>query len=188
MSIYTKTGDKGTTHLASGEVVAKSSVRIDTYGSIDELNAYSGLLRDVLVFADEEQFDTLISQLKEIQNDLFDVCSELAIAGEETGEIQIVTKESVKRLESEIDKYNEGLPTLKNFVIPGGHVGNSYAHVVRTISRRAERLVVKLSEEEPVRAEVLMYVNRLSDWFFVASRVISKTLNCSEILWNKRAK
>lgn len=184
--IYTKTGDKGDTRLATGEKLSKSSARIEAYGTVDELNSFIGLLQDSI--GEYKDFALLQTQLAKVQNELFDVGGELAtpLSHLNTSRQQVVGKSEIERLEHELDAYNENLPPLTNFVLPGGHKANSLAHVVRTICRRAERRVVKMRETDEVRDEVVIYLNRLSDWFFVVSRHISVTLNVPEILWAQR--
>lgn len=184
--IYTKTGDKGDTRLATGEKLSKASARIEAYGMVDELNSFIALLSDSL--AEHKSFGLLVEQLTQIQNELFDVGGELATppAHLNVDRQQVVGKAEIERLERELDVYNENLPPLKNFVLPGGHRANSLAHVARTICRRAERQVVRLRNEDQARDEVLIYLNRLSDWFFVVSRHISVTLNVPEVLWAQR--
>lgn len=192
--IYTKVGDKGLTYLANGSKVPKFDLRIEAYGTVDELNAFVGLLRDEL--HQMEQHKTLpkiteiTARLRRIQNELFDVGGELATPVDvlDTSRQQVVTHESVARLEQEIDEFNEQLEPLANFVLPGGHSANSLAHIVRTVCRRAERGIVALANETTVREEVSIYLNRLSDWFFVASRVISQEAGVPELLWQQRGK
>lgn len=185
--IYTKIGDKGTTMLASGASVAKDHVRIEAYGAVDELNAFVGELKDMCV-PESKVSPKIIEALFKVQQELFDVGGELATPSEvlNTDRQQVVLMSDIQRLEREIDFFNETLEPLKNFVLPGGHPLNSKAHVCRTVCRRAERLIVKLSKEETIREEVGIYVNRLSDWFFVLSRVFSKELGREEVLWNQK--
>lgn len=190
--IYTKVGDKGQTMLASGEKVPKSHVRIDAYGTVDELNSIAGSLRDELreelAGGSAEKLSYVYDRLETIQQELFDVGGELATPSDvlDVTKQQVVTGDDIERLEQEIDAMNEALPPLKNFVLPGGHKLNSVAHICRTVCRRSEREIVKLRETETIRDEVQMYVNRLSDWFFVASRYLSKILEVEEILWNQK--
>jgi cob(I)alamin adenosyltransferase len=179
--------------LASGAKVPKDSLRIETYGTVDELNAFLGLLRDTLnASRDRFDFTSLGRQLAAIQNEMHDLGGELSMPPDvlDVTKQQVVTAASIARLENEIDAMNEALPPLANFVLPGGHPANSAAHVCRTVCRRTERLVVALAREEKVRDEVRIYLNRLSDWLFVASREISRALGVPEILWqqDKKAK
>jgi cob(I)alamin adenosyltransferase len=189
--IYTKIGDKGKTMLATGEKVAKYSERIEAYGAVDELNSFMGELIDYYLHFSEKtdsSNDQVYQQLRAVQQELFDLGGELATPNEilDTSKQQVVTKDDISRLENEIDNFNEDLEPLKNFVLPGGHLLNSKAHICRTVCRRAERLIVKLSEKEIIREEVGIYINRLSDWFFVFSRFISKKFDTQEILWNQK--
>jgi cob(I)alamin adenosyltransferase len=188
--IYTKVGDKGTTLLASGAKVPKDSLRIETYGTVDELNSFLGLLRDALTDAGKEPFADITAKLYVIQNEIFDLGGELATPLEilNTERQQVVNAASIARLEAEIDALNEPLPPLANFVLPGGHQANSVAHVCRTVCRRAERLIVALARDEKVRDEPRIYLNRLSDWLFVVGRVISARLGLPEVLWQQRGK
>lgn len=192
--IYTKVGDKGLTYLANGSKVPKYDLRIEAYGTVDELNAFVGLLRDELHLMEQHKqlprIAELAGQLRRIQNELFDVGGELATPVEvlDTSRQQVVSHESVARLEQEIDELNALLEPLANFVLPGGHRANSLAHVVRTVCRRAERAAVALANDVPVREELAIYLNRLSDWFFVASRVISLEAGVPELLWQQKGK
>ncbi len=186
--IYTKTGDKGETRLASGQKVSKDSSRIDAYGQVDELNSSIALVRDELFSCDQEKFKDLVEKILTIQNELFDLGSELATPVSQLNPTkqQVLTAEQYTRLEQEIDSFSSELKPLTNFVLPGGHRANSLTHLSRTICRRAERACIKLSKQEDVRSEALIYLNRLSDWLFTASRVISHRLNITEIIWNPR--
>jgi cob(I)alamin adenosyltransferase len=186
--IYTKTGDKGSTLLATGERVLKSNVRIEAYGTVDELNSVLGMLRDTIA-ADSRTSD-LVEMLAKIQNELFDIGGELSVPLDvlDTKRQQVVTMDDVVRLEKEMDLFNEKLPALENFVIPGGHMANSTAHLVRTVCRRAERAIVRMSEQDAVRDEIRIYLNRLSDWFFVLSRELSRRLAVAEVLWAQNKK
>ena len=188
--IYTKIGDKGLTMLASGAKVPKDSPRIETYGTVDELNSFLGLLRDTLTSADAARFADLTAHIAVIQNEIFDLGGELATPADilDTSRQQVVTHADIARLEQEMDAYNESLEPLANFVLPGGHQANSLAHVCRTVCRRAERLIVSLAGVEQIREEPRIYLNRLSDWLFVASRVISQRLGVPEVLWQQAGK
>jgi cob(I)alamin adenosyltransferase len=187
--IYTKVGDKGQTLLATGEKVPKDSARIEAYGTIDELNSFLGLWRDTLAESGDV-FQDMIRQLGKIQNEMHDLGGELStpLAALKLDRQQVVTTASAERLEHEMDAYNESLPPLANFVLPGGHRANSLAHVCRTICRRAERHVVALARTEAVRDEARVYLNRLSDWLFVAGRVVSQRLGRPEVLWHQAGK
>ena len=187
--IYTKVGDKGLTMLASGAKVPKDSPRIETYGTVDELGSFLGLWRDTLATTNAP-FTDLIQQIAVIQNEIFDLGGELATPADilDTSRQQVVTNDAIARLEHEMDAYNEALPPLANFVLPGGHPANSLAHVCRTVCRRAERLIVALAHVETVRDEPRIYLNRLSDWLFVASREVSRRLGVEEVLWQQAPK
>lgn len=188
--IYTKVGDKGTTMLATGQRVPKSSQRIEAYGSVDELNAQLGLLRDQTLQLQRAHpgLAEITKQLFTVQNELFDIGAELAsVASTDTkSQPYQITEASIERLEGQMDTINEGLEPLKNFVLPGGHSINSQAHICRCVCRRAERITVRLHEEVNVRAELRIYLNRLSDWLFLASRFISKELSVPEVLWQQK--
>ncbi|PKP49835.1 MAG: ATP:cob(I)alamin adenosyltransferase [Bacteroidetes bacterium HGW-Bacteroidetes-12] len=181
MKIYTKTGDKGLTSLFGGERVPKYHYRIEAYGTVDELNAHIGLLRDQPI--DE----TTIEVLLEIQDRLFTLGSILAT---EHGNTKVKTPQlhtkDIEFLEKEMDKMNEHLPEMRSFVLPGGHQIVSYCHIARCVCRRAERLVVFLGEKEPINDEILIYLNRLSDYLFVLSRKLSVDFNANEIPWKAR--
>jgi cob(I)alamin adenosyltransferase len=186
--IYTKVGDKGSTLLATGERVLKSNVRIEAYGTVDELNSVVGLLRDTL--AADENLSDIVKGLYRVQNELFDIGGELSVPLDvlDTRSQQVVDMQDVGRLEVEMDLFNESLPPLENFVLPGGHIVNSTTHLARTVCRRAERAVVRMSEQDAVRDEVRIYLNRLSDWFFVLSRELSRRYGVEEVLWAQNKK
>jgi cob(I)alamin adenosyltransferase len=178
--IYTKTGDKGDTSLFGGKRLPKNHLRIETYGTVDELNSYIGLVRDVL---ENEKFRSV---LKEIQDRLFTIGSNLASDPAKSMITPDVLESDVELLEKEIDRMNENLPDLKNFILPGGHQYVSFCHLARCVCRRAERLVVALNLEEKVEPIIIHYLNRLSDYLFVLSRQISCDLGVEEIPWNPR--
>lgn len=182
--VYTKTGDKGTTALVGGTRVAKTHVRLEAYGTVDELNAQLGLL--VTYLADEKDKEVVLH----IQDKLFTIGSHLATDQEkvELREASIITPEHVAALEREIDAADETLPPLRAFVIPGGSRGAAVCHVCRTVCRRAERRILALSEEYNIAPEVLSYVNRLSDYLFVLSRKINIAEATDEIFWNNACK
>ncbi|MFT6828622.1 MAG: cob(I)alamin adenosyltransferase [Roseivirga sp.] len=183
MKIYTKTGDSGTTSLLGGARVSKADLRIDAYGTVDELNSFLGLLRDQPV--NENRKDIL----KEIQDRLFTLGAELA---SEPGKDNIVKPDlmdsDIQLLENEMDAMDEHLAPLKNFILPGGHPSISYAHIARTVCRRAERICIALSEESPVAPIVIQYLNRLSDYFFILGRKMAKELSVEEVKWEPRKK
>lgn len=189
--IYTKTGDQGGTTLASGERISKTAQRIEAYGTVDELNAFVGMLRDHIRFDSVLKDHWLSASLGRIQNELFDLGGELATPQRvlEKSKQKLLDGDDIKLLEDEIDKCNESLKPLANFVLPGGHICNSASHLARTVCRRAEREVIRLrSEEAEVRVETQIYLNRLSDWLFVAGRAISHALDIDEVLWQQRGK
>jgi cob(I)alamin adenosyltransferase len=172
--IVTRTGDAGTTGLGDGSRVAKDSARIDAIGAIDELNSTVGvLLAEALPAAVAEC-------LVEVQHDLFDLGGELSIPGSEA-----VTDAQVVRLEQAVARFNAGLPPLKEFILPGGTRAASYAHVARTVCRRAERSLVHLGASATVSDPVRRYVNRLSDLLFVLARVLNRDAGRADVLWRK---
>ncbi len=183
--IYTKIGDKGQTMLADGVKVAKDSLRIEAYGSVDELNSHIGNLRDHLLT--DKTCEDIATALLTIQHLMHDIGGELAtpIANLSDKKQHLVTSATIANIESDIDKHNEALPPLANFILPGGHPLVSLAHICRTVCRRAERRVVSLAHAEEIRSESLIYLNRLSDWFFVIGRVIAKRLGVAEVLWQQ---
>lgn len=185
--IYTKVGDRGKTLLASGEKVSKTDLRIEAYGSVDELNSFMGLLRDELS-EQEDLFKDIIAEVQTIQNELFDIGGELSTPSNvlDINRQQVVSMASVSRLEQQIDHFNENLKPLENFVIPGGHRLNSTAHIARTVCRRAERHAVAFSSMSTCRTEPLIYLNRLSDWLFVICRLICHRLEIPEIQWQQK--
>jgi len=170
--VYTKTGDKGLTSLVGGERVSKASLRVDSYGDVDELNAVLGIIRSQGV---DDEINSLIVK---IQNDLFIMGADLASPMDI--EVPRVSAESVENLETVIDKFLDELEPLKEFILPSGNVGGSYLHFARTVSRRAERKVVKLMEQEDIGENILIYLNRLSDLLFVLARIENKRGNFKE--------
>jgi len=183
--IYTRTGDAGTTRLATGQTVSKSDLRVETYGAVDETNACVGLAR-VHLAADPE-FDAMLAR---IQNELFDLGADLATPpapGEVEGSRLRILDSQVARLEAEIDALNDQLPTLKSFILPGGAPAAAALHLARTVSRRAEREAVRLVEAgEPVSGPALRYLNRLSDFLFVAARWANDR-GAAEVFWQSGA-
>lgn len=179
--IYTKTGDKGETSLIGGTRVPKHHIRIESYGTVDELNSYIGLIRDQEIDAHSKKI------LLEIQDRLFTIGSSLASDPEKSKmKIPDLKEEDITLLENEIDKMNETLPEMRSFVLPGGHTTVSYCHITRCVCRRAERLTIQLSENSFVADLVIKYLNRLSDYLFVLSRKLSMDLHASEIPWKPR--
>lgn len=178
--IYTKTGDKGQTSLFGGRRVSKGYLRIDAYGTVDELNSCIGLLRDHL--SDE----VLRALLKEIQDRLFTLGANLAADPSKELQKPDLLEEDIKLLEQEMDRMDEGLPELRNFILPGGHPTVSFCHLARCVCRRAERLAVTLAEEEPVDPILIQYLNRLSDYLFILGRRIAFDLGIEEVVWKSR--
>lgn len=179
--IYTKTGDLGETSLIGGVRVSKSHIRIESYGTVDELNSYLGLIKDQL--SEIETSDLIY----EIQDRLFTIGSVLASDPERSKmKIPDLHETDVVVLENAIDKMNEVLPELKSFVLPGGNILASHCHVSRCICRRAERLVVLLAQNAPVPELIVTYLNRLSDYLFVLARYIVFKNNCIEVAWRPR--
>lgn len=183
MKIYTKTGDKGQTSLIGGVRVPKHHIRIEAYGTVDELNSHIGLIRDQPV---AESYKII---LKEIQDRLFTIGSSLASDPVKSKmKIPDLHQEDIDLLEKEMDRMNETLPELKSFILPGGHPIVSYCHIARCVCRRAERLSVHLSESSPVEEKVMIYLNRLSDYLFVLSRALGHELHAEEYAWIPRMK
>ena len=183
IKIYTKTGDLGKTSLIGGTKVPKNNLRIETYGTIDELNSYIGLTNDHLT---NENSRTM---LKEIQDRLFTIGSSLACDPEKAPAMKIpdLKEEDIVLLEKEIDLMNEILPEMRSFILPGGHVAVSTTHVARCICRRAERLCVDMQEHDLfVDPLVIKYLNRLSDYLFVLARYVGHLLGVGEIAWKAR--
>ncbi|HVN07209.1 MAG TPA: cob(I)yrinic acid a,c-diamide adenosyltransferase [Bryobacteraceae bacterium] len=180
--VYTRRGDAGETGLAGGQRVAKDSRRIEAYGTVDELNAFTGLARDTA--AAIPAVAALAQILLRVQHELFNLGSVLATLPEDVHPRQArITAADIERLEAEMDRMNEDLPALRSFVLPGGSRLNAELHVCRTVCRRAERAVVALAREEPVPQEAVKYLNRLSDAFFVWSRWASHRSATAETLW-----
>lgn len=185
MKIYTKTGDKGSTALFGGTRVPKYHIRIESYGTVDELNSHIGLIRDQEIDARSKEI------LIHIQDKLFtlgailatDPEKELLKSGKERLNIPKIEMEDIELLETEMDVMNEDLPPMTNFVLPGGHTTVSYCHIARCVCRRSERLASLLHSEEPIDERVLMYLNRLSDYLFVLARKLTYHLQAEEIKW-----
>lgn len=191
IKIYTKTGDLGKTSLIGGTKVPKSHIRIESYGTVDELNSYIGLLNDHIAqsvkFAPANQQPQIT--LKEIQDRLFTVGSSLAVDPEKEPKMKLpdLKEEDVELLEQEMDKMNEELKPMKSFILPGGHVAVSTAHIARCVCRRAERHCVNMSEQELfIDPLVMKYLNRLSDYLFVLARYIAHLTGVGEIEWKPR--
>ncbi len=181
MKIYTKTGDQGITSLLGGARVPKSDLRIDAYGTVDELNSYIGLLRDQPI--NKKRIDVL----KEIQDRLFTIGADLAtVPGKDKVKKPDLHSEDIELLENEMDQMELRLPPLTAFILPGGHTAVSFCHLARTVCRRTERIAVELASFEPVSDLVIQYLNRLSDYLFVLGRVIALELNVEEVTWKPR--
>jgi cob(I)alamin adenosyltransferase len=214
IKIYTKTGDKGTTSLIGGTKVSKSHLRIESYGTVDELNSFIGLLSDAILILPEapasvsstpansssanissapaagsSTFSDAKNLLREIQDRLFTIGSSLACDPEKEPKLKIpdLREEDITLLETSIDAMEAGLPSMKSFILPGGHPAVSTAHIVRCICRRAERSCVRMQDEQLfVEPLVLRYLNRLSDWLFVLARYIGHRLAVPELPWKPR--
>ena len=181
MKIYTKTGDKGQTSLIGGTRVPKHHIRIESYGTVDELNSFIGLIRD------QDIIEFHKSVIAEIQDRLFTIGSSLASDPEKSKmKIPDLFETDITFLEKEIDRMNELLPEMRSFILPGGHTTVSYCHLARCVCRRAERNVTHLNEHEFVAPFVQQYLNRLSDYLFVLGRMLAQELNAPEIAWKPR--
>lgn len=177
MKVYTKKGDKGTTQLIGGRRVPKSSLKIEAYGTVDELNSFIGLLRD------QGPNEIVCSHLLEIQDRLFVIGALLAKDSDAKMQLPELKDSDTVSLESWIDEMDQTLDPMRNFVLPGGHSTVSICHITRCVCRRAERVSVDLSHQEHVPENVLMYLNRLSDYLFVLSRKLAVDLDAKEIAW-----
>jgi cob(I)alamin adenosyltransferase len=188
MKVYTKTGDTGTTALFGGTRVSKHHIRIESYGTVDELNSHIGLIRDQEINSHYKEV------LIEVQDRLFTVGAILATPPEKetlkSGEKRLknlgIIESDIEFLEQEIDKMEESLPPMTHFVLPGGHTTVSYCHIARCVCRRAERLAVHLNDIEPTDELVIKYLNRLSDYLFVLARKLSFDLKADEVQWIPR--
>jgi cob(I)alamin adenosyltransferase len=179
MKIYTKTGDRGQTALFGGARVSKASLRVSAYGDVDELNSQLG------VAAAHSHEAALSARLREIQCELFSLGAELAKNPDKDVDLGVpgVTESDIERLERDIDAFEGELSPLKTFILPGGSAAAAFLHVARTGCRRAERAVVSLQESEPVRAELVRYLNRLSDFLFVMARVANHRASVADVPW-----
>lgn len=187
MKIYTKTGDKGQTGLIGGRRVSKADLRLDAYGTVDELNSWIGLVRDQPVNSERREL------LKEVQDRLFTIGAELATDPQKAPKqvMPAIVPADVTLLETNMDSMDEELPELRAFVLPGGHQSVSFCHVARTVCRRAERLIIALNDTSLQSAAavdplIIQYINRLSDYLFVLSRLMAQDLNVDEIEWKPR--
>jgi cob(I)alamin adenosyltransferase len=186
VKVYTKTGDKGTTGLADGSRISKDDLRIEAYGTVDELNSIIGICRQNILNIPSKEQKLLDSWLFAIQNDLFNLGADLATPLSSRWEKMIVINEfDIKQLEKIIDLCQNLLEPLHEFVLPGGTLLNSYLHLARTICRRSERLIVSLSKEKEINPQIIPYINRLSDLLFVLSRWVQKLVNIKEVTWDK---
>lgn len=180
MKIYTKTGDSGETSLYGGKRLSKGHIRIDAYGTVDELNSYIGLIRDLSDHKEDKKF------LLNIQNTLFNLGSNLASNPEKEKSKMVpdVTEQDILALENEIDIINASVEPLQHFILPGGNPLISHTHIARCICRRSERICVVLSDLEYVDSNIIMYLNRLSDYLFMLARKMAKYLQIEELKWN----
>jgi cob(I)alamin adenosyltransferase len=180
--IYTKTGDQGKTSLIGGTKVSKADLRIESYGTVDELNSYVGLCKDLL------QDEAGITTLQEIQDRLFTIGAELACDPDKITKVSIpdLHETDIEILEKEIDRMELKLEPLKTFILPGGHPSISHIHIARTVCRRAERCCVRLANETTVAPIIIKYLNRLSDYLFVLARYSGHLLNVTDIPWQPR--
>jgi cob(I)alamin adenosyltransferase len=183
IKIYTKTGDKGNTSLIGGTKVPKNDIRIETYGTVDELNSWIGLIRDQL---NDEEFNI---ELKEIQDRLFTVGSSLATDAEKEPKMKLpdLHESDIEFLEKRIDEMTGQLPPMKSFILPGGHPTVSSVHITRCVCRRAERLAVNMQQSELfIDERIIRYLNRLSDYLFTLARYAAKKLGAEELAWKAR--
>ncbi len=181
MKVYTKKGDKGMTSLIGGTRVPKHHLRIESYGTVDELNSYIGVIRDHEIGKEETAI------LIEVQDRLFTIGSLLAAdPGNSNMKLPELSQSDIEFLEQKIDQMDEELPPMRNFVLPGGNQAISFCHVARCVCRRAERITVHLSEESPVDETIMQYLNRLSDYLFVLSRYLTKKMGAPETPWVPR--
>ncbi|WP_372964058.1 cob(I)yrinic acid a,c-diamide adenosyltransferase [Marinobacter sp.] len=174
--IYTRTGDDGSTGLADGNRITKNALRVEAMGTADELSCHIGILVETLPAE-----DALIDVFRRIQHHLFDIGGELAIPGS-----KVISNEHTNWLEQVLDHYNEDLPPLKNFILPGGSIAAAHCHLARAVCRRTERVVVGLSQEDAINPAAQQYLNRLSDLLFVISRVLARRDGAQEILWEQK--
>lgn len=181
MKIYTKTGDSGQTSLFGGKRVSKANLRVEAYGTVDELNSMIG----VVVSMGHGTKDLVDKTLLKIQSDLFEIGSALATPGDRIQETSVVLAKRVKEFEGIIDKMTEVLPELHNFILPGGASIAAQLHLARSVARRAERRVIALSVKEVIDTEIIVYFNRLSDLLFTMARFVNHQENKKEMIWEK---
>jgi cob(I)alamin adenosyltransferase len=191
--VYTKFGDGGQTMLASGDRVDKDGLRIEAYGTVDELNAVLGLVRLEIArepgkAAHADALDRIDGELGRIQQELFNLGAELSTPGAAEGTTKVLIAERhVVKLEEELDAHNDPLPPLTSFILPGGGAIGSMCHLARTVCRRAERRTVALAKTESIRPETIRYLNRLSDYLFVLGRAVAHLLGAPEPLWDPKS-
>lgn len=181
MKIYTKTGDNGTTSLIGGERVKKYDLRVEAYGTVDELTAFIALLSDAL--SEDERTELICEELAAIESQLMSVAALLAVGKGGEGKVAPIAEERIKMLEEAIDRMQEELPAITKFTIPGGHRALSLCHVCRTICRRAERAALRVADIADVDASATIYLNRLSDYLYTLGRVVTERLKVEEKLW-----
>lgn len=181
MKVYTKTGDKGTTSLIGGERVSKCDCRVEAYGSVDELTAFTALLADKL--SQDEAYGDVVSRLRRIESQLMVVAALLAVGEGGEDKVAKLSGASVEELEQDIDSMQQALPAISKFTIPGGDERLSLAHICRTVCRRAERQTLRAMEYHPIDGQVTAYLNRLSDYFYLLGRTITLRSGIEEILW-----
>lgn len=181
MKVYTKTGDKGYTSLIGGERVAKYDLRVEAYGSVDELMAFTALLCDRM--RSEEPLHDLMPRLEQVNCRLMSLSALLAVGQGGEGKVAPLAESCIEELEQQIDQMQESVPAITKFTIPGGHVLLSLCHVCRTVCRRSERAALRAASEHEIDPSTLRYLNRLSDWFYLLGRVVTERLGIEETLW-----
>lgn len=181
MKVYTKTGDKGMTSLIGGERVSKVDLRVEAYGSVDELMAFTALLGDRM--RSEEALCDLTPRIEQINCRLMTVSALLAVGSEGEGKVAPLAEECITELEAQIDQMQQAVPAITKFTIPGGHVILSLCHVCRTVCRRSERAALRAAAEHEIDPAALKYLNRLSDWFYLLGRLTTELLKVEETLW-----
>jgi len=179
MKIYTKTGDKGDTSLFGGKRVSKADIRIEAYGTLDELNAHIGVLREACI-----DYHEILTELLQIQSQLFSIGSLLANEGKTSAYIPAFESDNIILLEEHMDAMDSQLSPLTNFILPGGNTASAFCHVARTVCRRAERRLVDLATRDEVEENLIVYLNRLSDYFFVLGRYLCYKMGSQELLWH----
>lgn len=181
MKIYTKTGDAGTTSLIGGERVKKYDLRVEAYGTVDELTAYIALLADMVI--EDERTESIAEELHRIESELMSVAALLAVGKGGEDKVAPIAKERIERLEKSIDRMQEELSQITKFTIPGGHRMVSLSHVCRTVCRRAERAALRAGEHNTVDSSATIYLNRLSDYLYTLGRTLTERLKVEEHLW-----